>query len=74
MYEQDLLLGLQRKRIGILQFLAAPETCACMAVSNNGLFRRLCRLFEEFARSSVSDTDEMLLGGSGAKDRIAVEV
>ena len=40
---------------------------ACMAVSDNALFQRLYGQFEEFA--SVTNTDEMLLGGSAAKDR-----
>jgi len=44
---------------------------ACMEVSDNPLFQRLCRLFVEFA--PVLGTDEMLLGSSGAKDRIVVE-
>jgi hypothetical protein len=44
---------------------------ACMAVSDNTLFRRLCRLFKEFA--PVSDTDAMLLEGSGAQDDVIVE-
>jgi hypothetical protein len=44
---------------------------ACMAVSDNALFRRFCRLFKEFA--PVSDTDVMLLEGSGAQDDAIVE-
>jgi hypothetical protein len=44
---------------------------ACMAVSDNALFRRLCGLFKEFA--PVSDTDAMLLEGSGAQDDVVVE-
>jgi len=43
---------------------------ACMAVSDNALFRRLCGLFKEFA--PVSDTDAMLLEGSGAQDNVVV--
>jgi len=44
---------------------------ACMEVSDNSLFQRLCRLFVGFA--PVSDTDEMLPGSSGANDRVVVE-
>jgi hypothetical protein len=45
----------------------------CMAVSDNILFRRLCGLFKEFAPGPVSDTDMMLLEGSGAQDNVVVE-
>jgi hypothetical protein len=44
---------------------------ACMTVSDNVLFRRLCRLYKEFA--PVSDTDAMLLEGSGTQDNVVVE-
>jgi len=44
----------------------------CMTVSDNILFRRLCGLFKEFA-PPVSDTDELLLEGSGAEDSIVIE-
>jgi hypothetical protein len=41
---------------------------ACMAVSDNALFRRLCGLF-----LPVSSTDSMLLEGSGPQDNVVVE-
>jgi hypothetical protein len=44
---------------------------ACTTVSDNALFRRLCKLFKEFA--PVSDTDAMLLEGSGTHDNVVVE-
>jgi hypothetical protein len=44
---------------------------ACITVSDNALFRRLCRSFKEFA--PVSDTEAMLLEGSGAQDDVVVE-
>ena len=44
---------------------------ACTTVSDNALFRRLCRLFKEFA--PVSDKDTMLLEGSGTQDNVVVE-
>jgi hypothetical protein len=44
----------------------------CMTVSDNPLFRNLCRLFKEFV-PPVSATDELLLEGSGVEDSISVE-
>jgi len=44
---------------------------ACMTVSDNVLFRRLCGLFKEFM--PASDKDAMLLEGSGAQDNVVVE-
>jgi len=44
---------------------------ACMTVSDNTLFRRLCRRFEEFAPLSASDA--MLLDGSDTEDNVVVE-
>jgi hypothetical protein len=44
---------------------------ACVTVSDNALFQRLCRHFQEF--SHTSDTDVMLLCGSDVEDNIVVE-
>jgi hypothetical protein len=45
---------------------------ACMAVSDNILFRRLCGLYKVFAPPG-SDTEELMLDGSGVEDSIVVE-
>jgi len=45
---------------------------ACMTVSDNALFRRLCGLYKVFAPPS-SDTEELMLDGSGVEDSIVVE-
>jgi hypothetical protein len=44
---------------------------ACVTVSENALFQRLCKRFKEFSRTT--DTDLMLLGGSEVEDKIVVE-
>jgi len=46
---------------------------ACVTVSDNALFQRLCKLFKEFSFSCISATDAMLLGGSEVEDKIVVE-
>lgn len=45
---------------------------ACMTVSDNALFRRLCGLYKVFAPPS-SDTEQLMLDGSGVEDSIVVE-
>ena len=45
---------------------------ACMAVSDNALFRRLCGLHKVFAPHG-SSTEELMLKGSGVEDSIVVE-
>ena len=45
---------------------------ACMAVSDNAFFRRLCGLYKVFAPPS-SDTEELMLEGSGAEDSVVVQ-
>ncbi|KAI0289355.1 hypothetical protein BC826DRAFT_914600 [Russula brevipes] len=44
---------------------------ACVTVSENALFQRLCKRFKEFSRTT--DTDMMLLSGSEVEDNIVVE-
>jgi len=44
---------------------------ACVSVSDNALFQRLCKRFKEFTRTT--DTDLILLGGSEVEDNIVVE-
>jgi hypothetical protein len=44
---------------------------ACVTVSDNALFQRLCKRFKGFSRTS--DTDVLLLGGSEVEDNIVVE-
>jgi hypothetical protein len=44
---------------------------ACVIVSDNALFQRLCKRFKGFSRTS--DTDVLLLGGSEVEDNVVVE-